>query len=96
MIIQIFRFRSGLSRDEVDRHFQERAGRYREVLRLKQKYYVRFPATGEYRGIYVWDSRESLDAWRAGDLSGTLSGTYQVQGEPSRELAEVMLALYDG
>ncbi|MEJ2186065.1 MAG: hypothetical protein P8Z36_09025 [Gemmatimonadota bacterium] len=63
---------------------------------MKQKYYVKFTETGEYGGIYVWDSAESLDAWREGNLSGTLADTYRVEGEPARELAEVMLVLHDG
>lgn len=93
MIIQIIRYKSGLSRDEVNRRFVERSGGYRKVPGLLQKYYVEFTETGEYGGIYVWDSRESLDAWRAGNLSGTLAETYEVEGEPGRELAEVMLVL---
>ena len=93
MIIQIIRYQTELSHDEVDRHFRERSGRYRDVPGLLQKYYVRFPETDEYGGIYVWDSRESIDAWRAGNLSGTLAETYEVKGEPTRELADVMLKL---
>ncbi len=93
MIIQIIRYKSGLPRDEVDRRFKDRSDGYRQVPGLIQKYYVRFAETDEYGGIYVWDSVESLDAWKAGNLSGTLAETYHVEGEPSRELAEVMLVL---
>jgi heme-degrading monooxygenase HmoA len=95
MIIQIIRYKSGLTRDEVDRHFKERSDRYRKVPGLIQKYYVEFTETGEYGGVYVWDSRESLKAWRAGNLSGTLAETYEIEGEPGRELAEVMLVLHE-
>lgn len=93
MLIQIVRYRSGLSHDEVDRRFRERSDRYRHVRGLLQKYYVKFMATGEYGGIYVWDSPESLEAWRAGNLSGTIAETYRIEGEPARELADVMLVL---
>ena len=95
MIIQIIRYKSGLSRDEVERRFMERSGAYRKVPGLVQKYYVRFTGTGEYGGIYVWDSPESLDAWKAGNLSGSLADTYQVEGEAGRELAEVILVLHE-
>ncbi|MGD8319553.1 MAG: YdhR family protein [Gemmatimonadota bacterium] len=95
MIIQTIRYKSGLSHDEVNRHFAERSERYREVPGLVQKYYVQFTDTGEYGGIYVWDSPESLDAWRAGNLSGTLAETYKIEGEAVRELAEVMLVLHE-
>lgn len=96
MIIQMIRFKSGLSEDEINQHFIERSDRYRKVPGLLQKYYTKFTETEEYGGIYVWDSRESLDAWRAGNLSGTLAQTYQIEGEPARELAEVMLVLHEG
>jgi hypothetical protein len=96
MIIQIIRFKSELTHDEIKRRFIERSDRYRKVPGLMQKYYVKFTETGEYGGIYVWDSPESLDAWRSGNLSGTLSETYQIEGEPARELTEVMLVLHEG
>lgn len=44
----------------------------------------------------MWDSPESLDAWKAGNLSGTLPETYEIEGDPSRQLAEVMLVLREG
>jgi len=94
MIIQIIRYKSALSREQVQRRFEERSDRYRNVPGLVQKYYVKFSDTGEYGGIYLWDSQKSLEAWRAGKLSGSLAETYQVEGEPSRELAEVMLVLH--
>jgi heme-degrading monooxygenase HmoA len=94
VIIQIVRYRSGLTRDEVDQRFRDRAGRYREVPGLLQKYYVAYPQAEEYGGICVWDSEDSLQAWKAGDLSGTLDETYEVVGEASRETADVMLVLH--
>lgn len=45
-------------------------------------------------GIHVWDSPASLDAWRSGNPSETLVETYQIEGEPSRQLAEMMLVLH--
>ena len=96
MIIQIIRYRSGLEHREVERRFAERSDRYRNVPGLVQKYYVKFAATGEYGGIYVWESPQALEAWQAGNLSGTLARTYEIEGEPGRELAEVMLVLRSG
>ena len=93
MIIQIVRYASRLSRDDVQSRFEARSDRYRQVPGLLQKYYVHFTETDEYGGVYLWDSRESLDAWTAGNLSGTLAETYQIEGEPLRELLDVMLVL---
>jgi heme-degrading monooxygenase HmoA len=92
MIIQIIRFKTRLSYDEVNQRFNERADQYRKVPGLIQKYYVKFDE-GEYGGVYVWNSKESLNAWRNTNLSSTVAATYEVEGEPSRQLAEVMLAL---
>jgi len=92
MIIQIIRFKTSLSHDEVNQRFNDRADQYRKVAGLIQKYYVKFDE-GEYGGVYIWDSKESLNAWRNTNLSGTVAATYQVEGDPSRQLAEVMLVL---
>jgi heme-degrading monooxygenase HmoA len=94
VIVQIVRYRSGLSEREVQTLFEERAAGYREVDGLLQKYYVRWPETGEVGGIYIWDSEESLRRWKAGTLAGTLASTYKVQGEPTTELADVTLVLH--
>jgi len=94
VIIQIVRYRPGLSDGEVQELFEERAAGYRKVDGLLQKYYVRFPETGEVGGIYVWDSEDSLRRWRAGNLAGTLASTYKVEGEAKAELAEVTLVLH--
>ena len=93
MIIQCVRYRSGLSHEEVESRFRERSDRYRGVPGLLQKYYVRYSATDEYGGVYVWDSAESLQRWRETALAESLSQTYQVEEAPRSELAEVMLVL---
>lgn len=94
MLIQIVRYASGLSHDEVVERFEARSSRYREVPGLVQKYYVRYPESDQYGGIYVWDSAESLEACRATNLAGTLAETYQVEGAPQVELAEALLTLH--
>lgn len=94
MIIQIIRYKSGLSQDEVKRKFVERSDRYRKIQGLIQKYYVKFTETDQYGGIYIWDSLESLETWTAGNLSGTIAETYKIKGLPEKELAEVMLVLH--
>lgn len=94
MIIQIVRYASGLSDEEVQQRFEERAAGYRQVDGLLQKYYVRYPETGEFGGVYVWDSEDSLQRWREGHLAETLASVYKVEGEAKAELAEVTLVLH--
>ncbi len=84
-----------LSGDEVMQRFEERSDRYREVPGLLQKkYYVHFPETGQFGGVYVWENREALQAWQDTNLAGTLAETYQVTDGPTTEIAEVMLVLH--
>lgn len=94
MIIQLVRYKSGLADEEVLEQFDARSGRYREVPGLLQKYYVRFPETGEHGGVYIWDSEASLRRWRKTNLAGTLAETYKVEDEPHSELLDVVLVLH--
>ena len=95
MIVQLVRYGSRLTHDEVMERFEGRSDRYREVPGLLQKYYVRYSQTDEYGGVYVWESEEALQKWRDTNLAGTLAETYQVTHGPTSEVAEVMLLLHD-
>jgi heme-degrading monooxygenase HmoA len=95
MIVQIVRYKSGLTHEEVAERFSARSDAYRAVPGLLQKYYVHFNSTDEHGGIYVWDSPESLEHWRETQLAGTLEETYQVSQPPSVENADVMLVLHE-
>jgi heme-degrading monooxygenase HmoA len=93
MVIQVVKFKTALSDAEVQRLFEERAPQYRALPGLIQKYYVRENQTGEYGGIYVWDSAESLRAVRASDLARSIPAVYRVTGQPRAEVFEVLLTL---
>lgn len=92
MLAQIVRFRSAMSDEDVVRTYGERAPRYRALEGLRQKYYLRFD-TGEHGAVYVWDSRDALDAFRASELARTIPTAYQVRGEPDIQVAEVVMKL---
>jgi hypothetical protein len=96
MIAQIVRYKSRLSHEDVGRRFDERADRYRQMPRLVDKYYVHFPDADGHEGIYIWDSPESLNAWRATNLAESPETTYAVVAPPSVELGEVMHVLQRG
>jgi len=93
MILQIVRFRSGLPDDKVRENYRERSSRYREVKGLLQKYYLRYPETGEHGAVYVWASEEALKDFRASDLGRSIADTYKIEGEKAVENAEVLLTL---
>ena len=93
MIVQIVRFRSGLSDEEVRKTYESRAPRYRALKGLQQKYYLRFPETEEHGAVYLWDSEESLRRFRESELARTIPEAYRVRGTPDIRLAEVVMTL---
>lgn len=94
MIVRIVRFTSGLSDEEVRATYEERAPRYRAVPGLLQKYYLRFPETGEHGAVYIWESEEALEAFGRSELAHTIPDVYRVQGSPSGEVAGVVMVLH--
>jgi heme-degrading monooxygenase HmoA len=94
MIVQIVRFRSRLSDQEILHMYEARAPRYRATAGLAQKYYPRFPSTGEHGAVYLWESEEAMKAFRESDLARTIPKVYQVQGVPDIQVAEVVMVLH--
>jgi heme-degrading monooxygenase HmoA len=94
MIVQLVKYKSGLSDEEVRRVIAERAPQYEALPRLRQKLYIREPETGEYGGIYVWEDEESMRAFRESDLAATIAEVYRVEGEPRVEIFELVSVLH--
>lgn len=84
------RFKSSLPADELQRRYRERLPRFRELPGLVQKYYHHDPAAGEWGGLYLWDSKESLDRFMASDLRKTIPEVYEVVGSPRVEISTVI------
>jgi heme-degrading monooxygenase HmoA len=94
VLVQIVRYRSGLSDDDVRATVESRAPEYMAVEGLVQKYYLRFPESGEYGGVYLWASRGSFQAFRESELARTIPDAYRVEGAPHVEVADVSRVLY--
>lgn len=77
--------KSALSREEMDRRYKERMPQFRELPGLVQKYYSYDEATGEWAGIYLWDSEESLAAYLESDLRKSIPSAYELTGPPQIE-----------
>ena len=73
---------------------ESRAPEYLVVPGLVQKYYLRFPGTGEHGGVYLWASRASFEAFRESELARTIPDAYRVEGAPHVELADVSKVLH--
>ncbi len=95
MILQIVKLRTDLTEEELLRIARERAPEFRAIPGLLQKYYVRRAGPGEYAGVYVWDSAESLSAYRDSELARSIPEAYGVVEPPEIEIGEVLFPLRD-
>jgi hypothetical protein len=93
VIVQIVRFRSRLSDEQVLETYGARAPRYFSLTGLIEKYYLKFSDTGEHGAVYLWDSAESLQEFRASDLAHTIADAYQVEGAPEVRIAALVKTL---
>jgi hypothetical protein len=93
MIIQFVKLKVGLSDDETRRVMEERAPQFREQRGLLQKFYGREVGGGAYCGMYLWESEESLAAFRQTELARTIPSAYQVEEPPRVEFYEVLFPL---
>ncbi len=89
-VLLFVKFKSKLAPEEVERRYKKRLLEFREVPGLLQKYYVQDSATGEWGGLYVWDSQKSLDAYIASDLRKTIAETYEFAAPPRIETVKVV------
>jgi len=93
MIIQTIKFASRLSEEEVMKVAREREPQFQAIPGLTQKYYVKLEKDRYYGGIYVWDSIESLNAYRASDLARSIPEAYGVVGTPEIETMDMLFQL---
>jgi heme-degrading monooxygenase HmoA len=77
--------KSKLSREEFERRYKERLPQFREVAGLVQKYYAYDESTGEWAGIYLWGSEESLAEYLESDLRKSIPTAYELTEPPRLE-----------
>ncbi len=94
-IVMRVRFKSDLTFDQVSEIVERRAPEFEALTRLQQKYYLQDVVSGEYAGLYVWESPEALDEYRKSELRATIAKAYQAQGEPDIEIYRVFKVLRD-
>lgn len=93
MILQIIRLKSGLAEDELLGRARSREAKFKAIPGLIQKYYVKMGEPGHYGGIYVWDSKESLQSYRASELASSIPEAYEILEAPSVEIMDVLFTL---
>ena len=93
MLVQIVRYRSRLTDEDVLATVESRATEYLAVPGLLQKYYLRFPETGEH-GVSISGPRGSPSRGSASPSARTIPDAYRVDGPPHVELADVSKVLH--
>ena len=92
-LVLLVKFKSPLSLEEVTKVIDSRIDQFRALKGLQQKYYLQEPATQEYAGLYLWESREDFLAFRDSELRATIAKAYQTEGEPRVEVFGVVKPL---
>ena len=95
MILQIVKLKSSMKEDELLRIAHERKAQIEAIPGLLQKFYVKGNDEGEYRGVYVWDSKESLMTFRDSELAKTIPAAYKTIEAPSIEVLDILFLLRD-
>ena len=85
--ILFVRVRSQLEAEELERRLSERRPRFLQVPGLVQKIYGRDETSGAYCGIYFFENRAALAAFRESELAQTIASAY--------EAVEVRPEVYD-
>jgi hypothetical protein len=90
MEILIILFKSGLPREEIMKIVESREHRYREVKGLVQKHYVEDIKTGKLGGVFIFDSKESLNRFKESDLSKSTAEAYKFTEPAEIKVLEVI------
>lgn len=90
--ILFVRITSNLDAEEIDRRLLERRPQFLHVPGLIQKIYGRDEATGAICGIYFFESRQALDAYRESELARGIPVAYEAS-DVRREIYEVLYPL---
>lgn len=89
-ILMFIKFKSKLESDELIRRYQERLPEFQALPGLVQKYYVHDQKTGEWGGVYIWDSKQSMEAYLASDLRKSIAEVYEVAAPPRVDVCGVV------
>ncbi len=93
MILQFVKLKSKLPEEDILNKANERKPEFEAIPGLLQKYYVKMNEEGSYGGIYVWDNKESLMAFKESDLAKSIPQAYEVVEAPNVEIMSILFQL---
>lgn len=94
-MLLLVKFKTSLPFEEVLRVVEKRAPEFRALEGLQQKYYIQDASSGEYAGLYLWESPDAMAAYRDSELRASIAKAYRVEGEPRVEVYQVVKTLRD-
>ena len=94
-VVLYVRIKSDLDPEELERRALERKPRFLEVPGLVQKIYGRDEASGDWCGVYFFESKEALAAFRDSELAKTIPEAYEAT-DVRHEVYEVLYPLRPG
>jgi len=92
-IMQIVKLKTELSEEQFLKIAKEREPQFKAISGIVQKYYIKREGPGEYGGVYIWDSLESLEKFKKSELAATIPKAYKVVETPSVEIIDIMFEL---
>jgi heme-degrading monooxygenase HmoA len=95
MIVQIVKFETSLSKDELVAVAESRTDQYRATPGLIEKFYCQCAEPNHYAGVLIWDSMESIQAFSGTELAKTIPTAYKMIGQPNIEVMNSMFELRD-
>jgi len=91
--IMVVRIQSDVDPEELERRAIERRPEFKKIPGLVQKIYGRNDETGDWCGIYFFESRQALAAFRESELAKTIPTAYEAT-DVRREVFELMYPLH--
>ncbi|TPN82910.1 YdhR family protein [Aquimarina algicola] len=93
MILQIIKLKSDLPEEELQKRAKNREPNFKSISGLLQKYYIKTSKEGEYGGVYIWDSLQSLQAYQQSDLAKSIPAAYAIKEVPDIEMMDIIFQL---
>jgi len=91
--ILFVRIKSDVDPEELERRALERRPEFKKIPGLIQKVYGRDEATGDWCGIYFFENKQALAAFRETELAKTIPTAYEAT-DVRREVYELMYPLH--
>ena len=79
--------------EEIEATSEKRANRYLQVNGLIQKYYVTDKLTCHVGGVFIFDSKENLTAFRDSELAKSTAVAYKFVEPPATRVLEIAKVL---